>query len=222
MAFATLSNLFAARCSSLIVALTCVFNCVFCELLVYRWCCPIVCFSLPSLDNRVYKTGSATPTFTGWLWSQFTRAIATTSPVYCRHQPRECDVLSKWYLALWSAWFVFIFTESRTTMHCDACSTWSIDFPDKKGSRSETRLHRSWVLETMRWGCNVREQTQSNKRSAVVGATTKTTTMEVRWSTAAMQRRSVKAEGLVDGFPTRNRLQGSRWKPADAKRQSDS
>jgi hypothetical protein len=62
----------------------------------------------------------------------------------------------------------------------------SIDFPDKKGSRSETRLHRSWVLETMRWGCNVREQTQSNKRSAVVGATTKTTTMEVRWSTAAM------------------------------------
>jgi len=114
MAFATLSNLFAARCSSLIVALTCVFNCVFCELLVYRWCCPIVCFSLPSLDNRVYKTGSATPTFTGWLWSQFTRAIATTSPVYCRHQPRECDVLSKWYLALWSAWFVFIFTESRT------------------------------------------------------------------------------------------------------------
>ena len=40
--------------------------------------------------------------------------------------------------------------------------------------------------------------------------------------TTEEERRNVKAEGLVDGFPTRNCLQGSRWKPADAKRQSDS
>jgi hypothetical protein len=34
-----------------------------------------------------------------------------------------------------------------------------------------------------------------------------------------MKKQGEKAEGFVDGFPTRNCLQGYRWKPADAKRQ---
>jgi len=138
------------------------------------------------------------------------------------------NVVITWLHRTQQAWYQLAVVD-QAGKHVDSVAFRNhfIDFPDREGSRSETRLHRSWVLETMRWGCNVRERTQSNKRSAVVGATTKTTTMEVRWSTAAMhddneERRSVKAESLVDGFPARNCLQGSRWKPTDAKRQSDS